>query len=89
MMMECQLVVQGQGVGAQSQRIRCLAAEALQDCVSRLHDREHAFYVEFLTHIDAMCLFIQNKNFEKYAEYMLNMLVTGADKAVDKMEKMK
>ena len=89
MMMECQLIVQGQGIGAQSQRTRCLASESLKDCVSRLEDREHAFYVEFLTHIDAICLFIQNKNFEKYAEYMLNMLVIGTEKAVKNMEKMK
>jgi hypothetical protein len=68
----CQLATQGGGTWP------CAADEPLRVCVNRLPDRDNALYIEFLTHADTMCLFIQNQEFEKYTEQMLNRLSEGA-----------
>lgn len=68
----CQLAVQG------SRTYPCGGHEALYLCLRRFSDREHHIYVEFLTHIDSICLFVQNQQFERYTESMLNRLAEGA-----------
>lgn len=68
----CQLATQGHSPH------NCGSNEPLRRCVDRLPDRDHVLYVEFLTHTDAMCLFIQNQEFEKYTETMLSRLAEGA-----------
>lgn len=68
----CQLATQGQGT------YPCADTEQLRKCVDRLPDRDNVMYIEFLTHADSMCLFIQNQEFEKYTETMLNRLSEGA-----------
>jgi hypothetical protein len=76
----CQLATQGQ------ETYPCSSAESLRACVERLPDKVNYLYIEFLTHIDSMCLFIQNRNFEKYAETMLNRLSRSADFARQELE---
>lgn len=78
----CQLATQGQ------ETYHCSSADSLRACVERLPDKVNYLYIEFLTHIDSMCLFIQNRNFEKYAETMLNRLSRSADFARQELETM-
>jgi hypothetical protein len=75
----CQLATQGQAT------FPCAEAEPLKRCVERLPDREHGLYVEFLTHADEMCLFVQNQEFERYAEALLNQLAAGAGYAREQL----
>lgn len=76
----CQLATQGQ------ETYPCSSSDPLRECVERLSDKANFLYIEFLTHIDSMCLFIQNRNFEKYAETMLNRLSSSADFARKELE---
>ena len=75
----CQLATQGQ------RTYPCSQNEHLRVCMDRLPDRENSLYIEFLTHVDSMCLFIQNQQFEKYTETMLNTLSEGAGFARDQL----
>lgn len=75
----CQLATQGQDT------YPCGLREPLRTCLSRLPDRETMLYIEFLTHADTMCLFLQNRDFEKYTENMLNTLAQGAGYAKDQL----
>jgi len=68
----CQFATQGQDT------FPCSNSEPLRACVDRLPDRENFMYIEFLTHVDSMCLFIQNQQFEKHTEMLLNTLSEGA-----------
>jgi hypothetical protein len=76
----CQLATQGSATFA------CRNNDSLRKCVENLSDREHQLYVEFLTHVDSMCLFIQNQHFEKYTENMLNRLAAGAGYAQTQLD---
>ena len=51
-----------------------------------LPDRGWSLYVEFLTHADSMCIFIQNQNFERYTEGMLGTLAEGGAFARGQLE---
>lgn len=79
LLMYCQLVVQGES--RSNPRLQCNAGEPLKVCVNRLTDRENALYIEMLSNIDTICLYIQNQEFEKYAEHMLNVLIRGSSLA--------
>lgn len=72
LLMHCQLQIEEQVRSPQ-----CRNTERLKDCVSRLSARENLLYIEFLSHIDSMCLFLQNQEFEKQTEYLLHVLVSG------------
>lgn len=78
----CQLATQGQGT------YPCSDEEPLRKCVERLPDRDNFLYIEFLTHVDSMCLFIQNQDFEKHTEFMLNQLSEGAGYASEQLARM-
>lgn len=43
----------------------CKSSQPLKACLAALPDRTYQLYVEFLTHIDSMCMFIQNQEFDK------------------------
>ncbi|KAL4431061.1 hypothetical protein ABPG75_006317 [Micractinium tetrahymenae] len=75
----CQLATQG------GPTYPCSPRQSLQECTQALPDRGYALFVEFLTHADSMCLFIQNQNFERYTENMLNRLAEGAGYAQDQL----
>lgn len=77
--MYCQLVVQGES--RNDARLQCSPDETLKFCVNRLTDREHALYIEMLSNIDTICLYIQNQEFERHAEHMLNVLMSGSSTA--------
>lgn len=84
MLLFCQLVhVQEHHEAAE--RLTCRQGDLLKVCVNRLSDREHSMYVEMLTHIDTMCLYIQNQDFEKFAEHMLNKIVRGSHAVAQRM----
>jgi len=78
----CQLATQGQDT------FPCSNSEPLRACVDRLPDRENFMYIEFLTHVDSMCLFIQNQQFEKHTEMLLNTLGEGAEFAKEQLKAM-
>ena len=78
----CQLATQGQDT------YPCSDNEPLRACVERLPDRDNYMYIEFLTHVDSMCLFIQNQDFEKHTEFMLNQLSEGAGYASEQLASM-
>ncbi|KAH7618238.1 hypothetical protein Ndes2526B_g07161 [Nannochloris sp. 'desiccata'] len=78
----CQLATQGQDT------FPCSNTETLRACVDRLPDRENFMYIEFLTHVDSMCLFIQNQQFEKHTEMLLNTLSEGAGFAKEQLSAM-
>lgn len=78
----CQLATQGQDT------FPCSNTEPLRECVQRLPDRENFMYIEFLTHVDSMCLFIQNQQFEKHTEMMLNILGESAGFAKEQLAAM-
>ena len=83
LLMYCQQIVQG---GDRSNaRLKCDNGELLKNCIGRLTERENAMYIEFLTHVDSICMFLQNQGFEKYAESVLNNLVTGSSSALEKI----
>lgn len=84
MLMYCQLVVQGES--RSNPRLQCHAEEALKFCVNRLTDRENALYIEMISNIDTICLYIQNQEFEKYAEHMLNVLMKGSSTAAQSIK---
>jgi hypothetical protein len=79
LLMYCQLVVQGES--RNDVRLQCSPEEHLKFCVKRLTDREHALYIEMLSNIDTICLYIQNQEFERHAEHMLNVLMSGSSTA--------
>lgn len=68
----CQRATQGEST------FPCSNEEPLRKCMERLPERVYELYVEFLTHADSMCLFIEHRDFEKYTETMLNRLSEGA-----------
>ena len=84
MLMYCQLIVQGES--RTNARLQCNPEEPLKFCVNRLTDRENALYIEMLSNIDTICLYIQNQEFEKYAEHMLNLLMSGSSSAAKKIQ---
>ncbi|KAL4859390.1 Protein strawberry notch 1 [Chlorella vulgaris] len=81
-LMNCQLQVQ------QGQTFPCHRRQTIKECTEGLTDRAHALFVEFLTHADSMCLHIQNQNFEKYTENMLDRLAEGASFAREQLAAM-
>ncbi|KAI3433451.1 hypothetical protein D9Q98_003264 [Chlorella vulgaris] len=81
-LMNCQLQVQ------QGQTYPCHRRQTIKECTEGLTDRAHALFVEFLTHADSMCLHIQNQNFEKYTENMLDRLAEGAGFAREQLAAM-
>ena len=84
MLLFCQ-VVHVQEHHEAAERLTCRQGDLLKVCVNRLSDREHSMYVEMLTHIDTMCLYIQNQDFEKFAEHMLNKIVKGSHAVARRM----
>ncbi|KAI7844527.1 hypothetical protein COHA_001885 [Chlorella ohadii] len=81
-LMNCQLQVQGSGT------YPCRPRQTLRECIEVLPDRAHGLYVEYLTHADTMCLFIQNQNFERNTENMLNQLAEGSKFAKSQLDAM-
>lgn len=78
----CQLRVHGSKVPS------CEQKESFRDCINKLSDRNHQLFVEFLTHVDSMCLFIQNHNFDRYTEAILNKLVDGVSFSENQISKL-
>ena len=68
----CQLLIQGE---QDEPRLHCKPSIILKTCLNGLSSREHSIYVELLSSIDVACLFIQNVEFERHAEQVLNDLV--------------
>ena len=66
----------------------CPRTRPLKDCVEALPERGWSLYVEFLTHADSMCIFIQNQNFERYTEGMLGKLAEGGAYARGQLEEL-
>lgn len=89
MLMQCQLMVQGEVSALGGLSFFCHKGISLQECMKRLTDRDYIMYVEFLTHVDSMCLFIQNQEFEKYTEAMLAMLAERSDQTLSELSKLK
>jgi len=83
LLMYCQQIVQGED--RSNARLKCGNDELLKSCIGRLTERENAMYIEFLTHVDSICMFLQNQGFEKYAESVLNNLVTESSSALTKI----
>ncbi|KAK9854804.1 hypothetical protein WJX84_005021 [Apatococcus fuscideae] len=58
------------------------------DCYSDMSDRHFNTFNEFFTNVDSMCLFLQNQDFQKHTEAVLNILSTGARQAADQLQSM-
>lgn len=58
----------------------------LKACLDRASDRSYHLYVEFLSHLDVACLHVQNADFRKSAEHLINELATGGIRAHDAIQ---
>lgn len=66
----------------------CPAAAPLKPCLDALPGRDWQLYVEFLTHADAMCVYLQNQDFEAHAERLLTRLARGAGQAQGALDRL-
>jgi len=88
----CQLAIHGEDTkkargGETTDTLICPPSSTLKTCLNFLSDRGYAVYVEFLTHIDSMCIFLQNQEFDKYTKNTLNNLSVGMSSTRDGLEK--
>jgi len=88
----CQLAIHGEDTktargGETTDTLTCPPSSTLKTCLNYLSDRGYAVYVEFLTHIDSMCIFLQNQEFDKYTKNTLNNLSVGMSSTRDGLEK--
>lgn len=87
----CQLAIHGEDTmtagGETTDTLVCPPSSTLKTCLQFLSNRAYAIYVEFLTHIDSMCIFLQNQEFDEYTRNTLNNLSLGMSSTLDGLEK--
>ncbi|KAK9819973.1 hypothetical protein WJX72_004679 [[Myrmecia] bisecta] len=60
---------------------RCSDSMSLKDCVEGMDDKAYHTFSEFFAHIDSMCLFLQNQNFQQATENTMNKLYSSSSAA--------
>ena len=59
--------------------------DALQDCTGQMDDSGFIVYSNFVQHVESMCLFILNQDFDRHTEHLINTLHGATQSAKDNL----
>eukprot|EP00798_Chlamydomonas_sp_ICE-L_P004454 gene4454-14606_t len=59
---------------SEAETYRCTSRMSIKECTSEMDDRAFALYSQFFTNIHSICLFVQNQDFMKSAETLVNSM---------------
>ncbi|KAL0044124.1 hypothetical protein WJX82_011352 [Trebouxia sp. C0006] len=65
----------------------CRPSMTLKQCADNIKDdRQYTTYMEFLSNVDTMCLFLQSQDFQRHTEFMINSLYSSSQHAAEQLE---
>ncbi|KAL0029116.1 hypothetical protein WJX77_008042 [Trebouxia sp. C0004] len=65
----------------------CKPSMTLKQCADNIKDdRQYTTYLEFLSNVDTMCLFLQSQDFQRHTEFMINSLYSSSQHATEQLE---
>ncbi|KAA6417348.1 MAG: hypothetical protein FRX49_12677 [Trebouxia sp. A1-2] len=65
----------------------CKPSMTLKQCADDIKDdRQYTTYMEFLSNVDTMCLFLQSQDFQRHTEFMINSLYSSSRHAAEQLE---
>eukprot|EP00192_Tetraselmis_astigmatica_P007671 CAMPEP_0117676580 /NCGR_PEP_ID=MMETSP0804-20121206/16251_1 /TAXON_ID=1074897 /ORGANISM="Tetraselmis astigmatica, Strain CCMP880" /LENGTH=781 /DNA_ID=CAMNT_0005485733 /DNA_START=299 /DNA_END=2644 /DNA_ORIENTATION=- len=66
--------------------VTCTANMSIRDCTRGMGEAGFIVYSNFVQHVDSMCLFILNQEFDRHTEHLINTLHSATDNAASSLK---